>query len=711
METYIRTPQAIFIQPQQLVVPLFQRPYVWNQEVQWQPLWDDVERQARRILADSPGSVTPHFLGAVVLQQATGGIGGLQEWTIIDGQQRLTTLQLLLDAAHAAITAVGAPSAAGQLRDTVENGDAYRRRPRDRFKVWPTNRDQPGFEEVMSAPPPVDYDSLTNTDARLTEAHRFFAECVEAFLGEGDDLIRRADALAAALLHSLQLVMITLGIDENAQEIFETLNARGTPLTAADLIKNLVFQRLAAEGEDTERAYEESWRQFETGFWEEQVSQGRIRHPRMSLFLNHWLISTTGEEVAASEVFRAFKRYLDDSEVSLSKLLTDLVLQANNYRQLVEHAESNDELDRLGMFLYRTQALGMEVTKPLVMWLTDPVAGPCSPGQIAKAIGHLESWLVRRMLVAATTKAYNRVLLELLARLQAAPRSETSDVVEQFLREQTSFASYWPGDEEVRESIRAMSIYRRLPRVRLRMLLEAIEDHYRGLDETGASRASEEQVRRGSYTIEHVMPREWSKKWGSTQEGEEARHRLVQTLGNLTLLTGKFNSSVSNARWTGGKGKRAALQKHSVLLLNRELVEEDEWDESRIQARTERMTDMILLIWPVPSGHKGIMPSGEQRRSRPRLIDLVNAGMLEPGQRLRARGGRGDRRALVLQDGSLEVDGVAHKTPSGAGKAVLGHAVNGWWFWLTDNVGTSLLDLAAEYRAPEGGMTDDDSEE
>src|SRR6476620_1563357 len=115
METQVRTPQEVFIQAQRLIVPLFQRPYVWNRENQWEPLWRDVIRVAERLLAESNIKHQPHFLGAVVLQQIQNPVGSLQVRTIIDGQQRLTTLQLLLDALHAEIHAAGVEQPAMRL--------------------------------------------------------------------------------------------------------------------------------------------------------------------------------------------------------------------------------------------------------------------------------------------------------------------------------------------------------------------------------------------------------------------------------------------------------------------------------------------------------------------------------------------------------------------------------------------------------------------
>src|SRR4051794_17507866 len=140
METQVRTPQAIFMHPQRLVVPLFQRPYVWNEENQWEPLWDDVTRVADRLLRDPAEKHQPHFLGAVVLQQVQKPTGYMQERTIIDGQQRLTTLQLLLDALHAELGLLGADQPALRLESLILNAEPFCERAEDRFKVLPANR-------------------------------------------------------------------------------------------------------------------------------------------------------------------------------------------------------------------------------------------------------------------------------------------------------------------------------------------------------------------------------------------------------------------------------------------------------------------------------------------------------------------------------------------------------------------------------------------
>lgn len=221
-------------------------------------------RVAQRVLNDPQGRHHPHFLGAVVVQQLQNPLGTMQERTIIDGQQRLTTLQLLLDALHAELRAVGAEQSAMRIETLVKNPEAFWERPEDRYKVWPTNRDRPAFNAVMGSEPPLAYDTLKHGSSRMVQAHAYFAGRAREWLQVApEDTQRRAGALERVVREFMQMVVIDLTADENAQEIFETLNARGAQLTAADLIKNFVFQRLTESGVDVEAAYEEYWKEFD----------------------------------------------------------------------------------------------------------------------------------------------------------------------------------------------------------------------------------------------------------------------------------------------------------------------------------------------------------------------------------------------------------------------------------------------------------------
>jgi hypothetical protein len=512
------------------------------------------------------------------------------------------------------------------------------------------------------------------------------------------------------------MVVIDLTADENAQEIFETLNARGTQLTAGDLIKNFVFQRLTETEVNVQEAYEQSWKEFESGFWETEIRAGRLRLQRSSMFLNQWLIAKTGEEILAREVFHRFKRYADfDSGISIGMLLQQIHSAGQMYQGYVNAAaRQTGPIDQLGLFAYRTSAMESEVVKPLILFLHDPDEPPIPSDQLIKALRIVESWLVRRMLVRASTKSYNKVFPELITQIRKSGRQSAGDIIEDNLAHHPGTDWYWPDDQEVREELHTLPVYRRLSRARLRMVLEAVEDHERGWRGQTMGLGGE-RVARGTYAIEHIMPRRWQTHWRLPESQTPAdRDPLIDTIGNLTLLTGQLNRRVSNGPWAGEGGKRAALHGHDVLMLNRRLLgqTEDDWDDQHIRDRTDRLIDAIIAIWPVPEGHTSQIETSDRRPVRSvELADLMAAGLLDEGVTLYARGRRvAGRTATVLSDGSLDVDGVRYQSPSGAARAVTGTSVNGWWFWVLEPQSKhSLLDLWREYVDQRDVNAEDDA--
>lgn len=716
METQVRTPSFIFTQPQRLVIPLFQRPYVWSKELQWAPLWDDVARVAERVISDPASRAQPHFLGAVVIQQLAKPVGSLQERTVIDGQQRLTTLQLMIDAIRRQLAELGQDQPADRLESLVTNPAPYCEKAEDRFKVWPTSRDQRSFASAMNPEgAKLDRNTPDSTD-RLGEAHRFFSQAAKEWLtAEGQDQLQsRATAIEATVREQLQLVVIDLAADENAQEIFETLNARGSQLTAADLIKNYVFQRLLEDNEDVEKNYTDHWEQFETAFWEKELSYGRVLYSRVSVFLNHWLVAQTGEEIAAKSVFSRFKRFAEDSPFAMAELLPRISHAANTYRRIIDEAENpNAALDRLGLFTYRTGTLESEVFKPVIMLLVDPEETLIPDEQLTRAVESLESWLVRRTLIGATSKSYSQLAAEIVRHLRPQDRSQYGTLLQKYLAAQTGPGRYWPDNSEVRDRLHSLLAYKRVRRPRLRMVLEAIEDHFRGWKGTEASFGGQ-RVPRGSYAIEHVMPRAWQTNWELPESiSELQRDRIVHTLGNLTLLTGKLNSKVSNGSWTT---KRPALEKHDVLFLNRTLLKEapDEWDERRINRRTSTMVETVLKIWPTPPGHTITLDNPiPSLQSKIELVDLISSGHLQPGMKLYARRkDLTDKYVTLMSDGRLDYEGRLYNSPSAAAKAITSLSTNGWWFLLSDRVNrTSLKEVLQEYRDDFGEESSEDGSE
>lgn len=226
---------------------------------------------------------------------------------------------------------------------------------------------------------------------------------------------------------------------------------------------------------------------------------------------------------------------------------------------------------------------------------------------------------------------------------------------------------------------------------------------------------------RSKLAIEHIMPQKWAANWPMPDNlrGEGERESLIHTLGNLTLLTSRLNSKASNGPWTGVGGKRATLEMHDVLFVNRELLKssELEWSETMIRSRSEELAKLITKIWPTPEGYKsGFATETVRPRHRVDLSDLIAAELLTAGATLKPRPKKHrEQEAVVLSDGRIEWNGQFFSSPSLAGRAIAGQtAVNGWYFFSieADKKRKVLNALRIEYLdAIAADPEDDDAEE
>lgn len=688
-----------------MVVPLFQRPYVWTQERQWQPLWEDIARLAEVLETKNPTAT--HFLGAFVVQQLPSTLGSMPEWSVIDGQQRLTTLQLLLDALHAQLEAHGLAILAAQIEPLIENPAAFHKKPEDRFKVWPTNHDRAGFESVMSAVPPVDYAVVV--PSRLAEAHAFFSSSISTWLALEGNIEVRGKLLVDAISGQLEIVSIRLDATEDAQAIFETLNARGEPLSAADLIKNFVFQNYPGTEGDVETAYLLNWAELETPWWITGTTSGRVTHPRASWFLWHWLRARLLEDFPIRELFAQFKAYVTDTRQDLVDLLPEVKAAADRYRFLVEGSQATSgPLTRAQWFSYRVGTLDSEVVRPLLIWLDEKPQGDIPENESAKIFRLLESWFVRRAIVKAPSQGSNRFIVDLMVHLSKQPHDRLASAAETYLASNKTPVGYWPDDSEVAQALKAAPAYNKYVRARLRMILEAIEDRRRGYPDWKAFGMG--PVARGIGTIEHLMPQRWRENWplNETAEGrgaaETSRDRILHELGNLTLVTQKLNSKVSNGAWSTKVGH---FQQFNDVMITNDIVQAhaDEWNPERIAERTDALTAAIIDVWPAPAGHIGMaVEEIAESTSEVDVAVLVSEGLLAPGAILVARPSvlEGATAAVGL-DGRIFVGDIGYETPSAAAVAVNAEgrytsAINGWRFWKVQQSGRTLWDIRNEYR-------------
>jgi hypothetical protein len=591
---------AVFGKDVRYIVPMFQRPYVWNMKEHWEPLWDDIRGVAERVReatleATAKGTqvhVPPHFLGAIVLELMPTGVGELETRSVIDGQQRLTTLQVFIAAAKAVADGLGLEQQGRLLGKLILNDRDLIQESDHEFKVWPTNSDRDSFralmrDEPLSALPPT-------ASMKLGTAMQYFRSVLQTWANGVPETEQEAQftALVAALRGHLKVVGIDLDQEDNAQVIFETLNARGTPLQAADLIKNLLFQRADTEGSKVEALYEKHWAPFDQESWRQEIRQGRLMRPVLDVFLSHWLAMVKERETLIHQLFPAFRDYVSTFAVPAADVMADLSRSAGIYIEMQRYPRRTAE----GEFFRRQALMDTTTTVPLLLYIFRLGAEELSGVRRARALKVLESYLVRRMLCRLTSKGYNRTFLDLLVEVKKRP-SAADDVFIEFFQRQRGESQSWPSDGEVRDSLLSTPLYTALPRRRVRLLLEALEQAMR-------TDLSENAQPDEALTIEHLLPQDWKQHWPlgegvDPEVGAITRDKIKHTLGNLTLVTGKLNSKESNARWTK---KKAALSEHSVLRLNWRIMKEDPavWDEESIAARGAELAELALQIWPGP---------------------------------------------------------------------------------------------------------------
>jgi hypothetical protein len=310
---------SVFDAKQRLEVPLFQRQYVWSEEQQWLPLWEDIERKFTEAL-EGRKDAPHHFLGAMVLDQKQTPTGHVVVRQVIDGQQRLTTLQIFLSAYRDFCRSQECTALATECEKFLVNTGMMANQEVDKFKVWPTQLDRPQFTDVVSAGSREEivkrhplrrrpYARKDDPRPRMIEAYLFFFDRLkEFFLGEDNleplaaeiPLCHRADECFQTLRSALMVVVIDLQKDDDPQVIFETLNARGEPLLPADLLRNYIFLRASREDLDVEAVYLKYWSRFDEEFWRQEVKQGRLNRPRSDLFMQHFLASRQGQDIPIS---------------------------------------------------------------------------------------------------------------------------------------------------------------------------------------------------------------------------------------------------------------------------------------------------------------------------------------------------------------------------------------------------------------------------
>ncbi len=603
----------LFYNQRRFAVPLYQRPYVWSLEAQWQPLWQDIEDKAQAVLQRQTD--VPHFLGAIVTGQRPVFGNRISSWDIIDGQQRLTTLQVVLKAFKDVMNGRAGKESRYDCdlkRITVNEG--LMEEADERFKVWPTNSDRGVFRTVMSADAidkviaefPAVRGRRRRPAPKIAEAYVFFYRSMERFLSGKDDggstPEARGDALFETFRRYLQVVNIELEPGDDPQVIFESLNGRGVALLPSDLVRNLVFMRAASSTPvDADTLYSKYWRQYDEArfgssidagpWWKEEERQGRLKRPRLDLFLFYYVQYRTEQEVHIGHLFQEFRKWWEQSSAKdAPRALAEMHRYADAFRRWLEP----DGFERVDEFSRWLSSLDTATVYPLLFLLLVEKADTGAPERDGM-LADLESYLVRRAICGLTNKGYNRFFMALMRKLRAS-NSISRDALRAELLAGKGDSSRWPSDEEFGRAFIHRAAYQVIRRPIIAKLLDSLE-------RVMVDQVNDEIEIKTKLSIEHVMPQEWSSNWplaDASDDAVETRELMLQTFGNLTLVTPEFNTKLSNRDF---KTKKKEIKRTSRLLLNRRFWEDDlqDWDEASIRLRSRELFDLARRRWAHPA--------------------------------------------------------------------------------------------------------------
>ncbi|WP_406045095.1 DUF262 domain-containing protein [Micromonospora sp. NBC_00898] len=555
------TLQELLEGAKQYHVPLYQRTYSWT-TAQLRRLWDDILK-----LADDRGEDpnATHFIGSLVLAPSpTNGPAGVAEYLVVDGQQRLTTLTILLCAIR---------DHRAQHEDPVHRDRLNQQylinpwRPKQRMKLVPTQADRDSYLACLDSTP-----QAGGADP-VGAAYRFFVAQLAA-ADDPDDLLD-IERIESAVISGLALVSVTAQPGDNVHRIFESLNNTGLKLTQADLLRNYLFMRLPSRGESV---YQSLWLPL----------QKQLSSEEMELLF--WLdLVHRDPRVKQSDVYSAQQARLNRLR-SEDEIETEVQRFSRLGALLRVILHPNEEQDAgVRRRLERLSAWGTTTVYPLLLHLLDRrQQGTATSEQIASAMLYVESFFVRRLLTGRPTNNLNRILLSVVTEMS------TELAIDEAVRAYLSVGrKYYSTDSSVRDAARSMPFYLNGRARHRKLILQWLEESY----------DSKEPVAPESLTIEHVLPQTPTTEWrqalaadlGPEENFREAHEALVHTLGNLTL-TG-YNSELSNSSFAV---KRIQLAK-SGIVLNQEIAAQERWGRPEIHTRADALADRIVSLWPGPS--------------------------------------------------------------------------------------------------------------
>lgn len=573
------------------LVPRFQRRYSWRRD-EWEQLWDDLVRECRREHDPEPQTLEGHFLGSVVLHPAPGGASVLMKHLVVDGQQRLTTILVLIAAIRDAGREIDLPGWNPQEYD-----DKYLRNQWDEEypdRLMPTVLDRVDYQRTVS--------DLVPTGG-IGQAYTFFKKrLLEASSSADSELHLDLRQVANTLLLHMLIVEITTNPGDSVNNIFNRLNSKGMQLSAADLVRNELLLNLSES--DSEDAYGRLWLPMEANLVKLRKDGARDDRSFVSFLWAREVMHAP--DTTRLNLFLTFERRFRSRIKGLPhearsarslEIFEEIFFDHKLYLLLLDPYGSDMDAETVGWplreALDKLRRWQSDPSTPFAFWvLKQSSIGEISEDEAVEAINILLGYLVRRTLAGIPTNQLNRLLTPLASQLQG----RGTKTVVQRLREALELPGYhWPADAEVRGAVVRTPLYVSAKR-QVPFLLEELERMH----------GHKEEVEFDNLTIEHVMPQSMPRHWADYLAEQGARVddalAVLHTLGNLTLTA--YNSELSNADFDV---KREELAK-SKLSLNHELSGTPFFSPAVIEARTQVLAERLLNELPAPTGRGNHSP-------------------------------------------------------------------------------------------------------
>ncbi|MEA5533345.1 DUF262 domain-containing HNH endonuclease family protein [Crocosphaera sp. XPORK-15E] len=542
----------------QFQVPLFQRPYSWNKDY-WDALWND-------LMSIYKGEIEGfYFLGPIVTQAVSGTADGISAFLIIDGQQRLTTLSILLATLRDKLRQDNNDLAEElheyYLINKFKNNDDF-------FKILPTKTDRESYRSIIK-----NNGQDNNSKGKINDAYEHFTKKLEE---KSLKNLSFCEKLKSIILEKLIIVNITSDEKDNPYLIFESLNNKGQELTQADLVRNYIFMKLPID--NREEQYNQLWRPLEDKFKTEVGDKYSEELTNAFWFY----LRKDGKSVQQKYVYQSLKKRFDQNQNNLLEEL-QLLVKFSNYYQRFNFPQKEESNSKFKEYFNNLLRLDFKTSHIFLLNIyNDYENGKISEQDFEKILLYLESYFVRRLFSRVSTQSLGGIINNLYAEIKKA---ESSSIVDGLYKTLNKFDKNkrWPSDKEFKTKLVNQTIYKGTKNDRNKFLLERLEK-YQG----------KEIVDFSTLTIEHIMPQkikdEWKKKLGDDHSSNHTK--WLHTLGNLTLTA--YNSELSNKSYS----EKLEYLKKSNLYLNHDFREIDKWNFETIQDRANRLADIAIKVWP-----------------------------------------------------------------------------------------------------------------